>query len=153
VNISKIHDFIVHVVNAIKVPGHIPRIQDPELSLFKRTRLELIARDKCCWICGTTEGLEAHHSPIEWQLTNMIDWGIGANIRQDFPTFNWASFDTSNPYAFVDNMLFNGKLLCKIHHIGKNEGIHSLLHSFWIAQRYAKEGYQFSDIEIIHHQL
>lgn len=57
-----------------------------------------------------------------------------------------------DPYSFVDNMLVNGVLLCKVHHIGKDEGIHAMPHPLWIAQRYGQEGYKFSDVEIIHHQ-
>ncbi len=30
--------------------------------------------------------------------------------------------------------------------------MHTMPFPLWIAQKYAKEGYQFSDIEVIHHQ-
>ena len=82
----------------------------------------------------------------------MIDWAPGSQIRKDFPSFGWGSFDESNPYSFVDDMNVNGRLLCKAHHIGKDEGIHDLPEPVWLAQRYGKEGYKFSDIEIIHHE-
>ena len=49
-------------------------------------------------------------------------------------------------------MNVNGRLLCKTHHIGKDEGVHALPEPVWLAQRYGKEGYQFSAIEIIHHE-
>jgi predicted restriction endonuclease len=53
---------------------------------------------------------------------------------------------------FVDDMTVNGMLLCKAHHIGKDEGMHALPFPIWVAQKYGKEGYQFSAVEIIHHQ-
>jgi len=56
-----------------------------------------------------------------------------------------------NVYMFVDDMTVNGKLLCKKHHIGKDEGIHSMTYPLWLAQRYGKPGYKFSDVEVIHH--
>lgn len=52
---------------------------------------------------------------------------------------------------FVDDQTVNGVLLCKAHHTGKDEGIHTMPFPLWIAQKYAIEGYQFSDIEVIHY--
>jgi hypothetical protein len=82
----------------------------------------------------------------------MVDWSEGSQIRKDFPHFAWGSFDESNPYTFVDDMNCNGRLLCKAHHIGRDEGVHALPEPVWLAQRYGKEGYKFSEIEIIHHE-
>jgi hypothetical protein len=96
--------------------------------------------------------LEAHHFPIERSFAEMIDWTEGSQIRKDFPDFEWGSFDASNPYTFVDDMTQNGRLLCKVHHIGKDEGVHALPEPIWLAQRYGKDGYKFSDVEIIHHE-
>jgi hypothetical protein len=31
--------------------------------------------------------------------------------------------------------------------------VHALPEPVWLAQRYGKEGYQFSSIEIIHHEV
>lgn len=132
----------------IDVPEHADRVTTP---LFDHTRKQLIARDKVCWICGcATPPLEAHHFPIERSMAEMIDWSEGSQIRRDYPNFDWDNF--TSPYDFVDNMMFNGLLLCKVHHIGKDEGIHYLPHPLWIAQKYGKDGYQFSDVEIIHHE-
>ena len=110
-----------------------------------------------CWVCGTTEQLEAHHDPVERALTELVDWErfakdatagfYGPNAR----TFDWDHFDQADPYTFVDNMLHNGLLLCKEHHIEKDTGIHMLPYPVWIAQRTAKSGYKFSDAEVIKH--
>lgn len=125
--------------------------------------------------------IEAHHYPIERSFAEMIDWSPGSLIRREFPNFGWGSFDVgakwvdvpailadpndrhddgvparkgyvaADPYKFVDDMMTNGRLLCKAHHIGKDQGVHALPEPVWLAQRYGKEGYQFSEVEIIHH--
>lgn len=122
--------------------------------------------------------IEAHHYPIERCLTDMIDWSPDSDIRKDFPAFSWEAFSVGatwehveaaidpesgetvpaydiyrpvDPYQFVDNMLINGRLLCKYHHIGKDTGVHTLPEPIWLAQRYGREGYDFSKVEIIHH--
>lgn len=136
------------------IPGHAPRVTTP---LFHKSRLHLIERERGrCHVCNRTAGetghpLEAHHFPIERSFAEMIDWSPGSQIRRDFPSFGWGSFDEADPYTFVDDMNVNGLLLCKEHHIGKDAGIHALPHPVWVAQKYGKEGYQFSPTEIIHH--
>lgn len=151
------------------IPGHEPRTAT---ALFEHTRKQLIERD-CgrCYISGMTaeesgHPLEAHHHPIERSLANMIDWSLvrrdaeagelGATQaqRDAAKAFDWDAFMNAqpfDPYSFVDNMLVNGMLLAKQFHTGKDEGIHDMPHPLWIAQRYGKEGYKFSDVEIIHH--
>jgi hypothetical protein len=139
---------------SVNIPGHDPRTATP---LFRRSRLHLLAREGGrCWVCGCTaeqsgHPIEAHHYPIERCFAGMIDWSSGARIRKDFPHFAWGSFDESDPILFVDDMNVNGRLLCKAHHTGKDEGVHALPEPVWLAQRYGKEGYRFSDVEIIHH--
>ena len=138
----------------VYIPGHEER--GSATPLFVRTRKHLLERDKVCWICGCPASevgsLQAHHWPIERSFAEMVDWSEGSQIRKDFPSFGWGSFDESNPYTFVDDMNVNGRLLCKAHHIGKDEGVHTLPEPVWLAQRYGKEGYKFSDIEVIHHE-
>ena len=87
----------------------------------------------------------------------MIDWerfkldpraGVwGEAIR----AFDWGTL--TDWTHFVDDMTINGMLLCKVHHIGKDEGMLALLFPSWIAQKYGKEGYQFSAAEVIHHAV
>lgn len=137
----------------VNIPGHDPRNTTP---LFTHSRKELLKTVCRCFICNRTEEesgapLEAHHYPIERSFATMIDWSEGAQIRKDFPDFDWSNFDPANPYTFVDDMRVNGLILCKKHHIGKDEGIHDLPHPIWIAQRYGQDGYKFSSVEIIHH--
>ncbi|RQR50418.1 hypothetical protein DIE18_34940 [Burkholderia sp. Bp9125] len=122
---------------AVNIPEHAER---KTTALFERTHKELIAREGGrCFICNATaeesgHPLEAHHHPIERSLAELIDWDGFTDWTQ-----------------FVDDMTVNGMLLCKAHHIGKDEGLHAMPFPLWIAQKYAKEGYQFSDVEIIRH--
>lgn len=164
-SVNDVHEEKLTLAVDINIPGHDPRTTTP---LFSHSRKELLQRDGAqCWICGRTADqagpLEAHHYPIERSLAAMIDWrlvaldaragelGATQAQRDAAKAFDWNGIE-SNPYRFVDDMRVNGLLLCKTHHIGKDEGIHAMPHPLWIAQRYGQEGYKFSDVEIIHHQ-
>ena len=153
--VAEIHEEKDTLIVDVNIPGHDPRTATP---LFKRSRKHLLERDGGrCWICNRTaeelsHPLEAHHYPIERSFAEMVDWSEGSQIRKDFPNFGWGSFDEADPYTFVDDMNVNGRLLCKDHHIGKDMGVHELPEPVWLAQRYGKEGYKFSDVEIIHRE-
>lgn len=155
-DVTKTHDERETLTVDVLLPGHAPRVTTP---LFTRTRHELVnAPGAACFICGqphsSADPLEAHHHPIERSFAEMIDFGPGSPLRAQFPAFDWAAFDAAggDPYQFVDDMRVNGLLLCKRHHIGKDEGIHALPFPVWIAQRFGREGYKFSDVEILHHE-
>jgi len=156
------------------VPGH--EVRGAATALFKRTRLQLIARERGrCWISGAVTELEAHHHPVERCFAERWDWprfsndcklGLWGPYAQ---AFDWTKFfegaaivpasgDQSSytrvvdPYLFVDNMLVNGLVLSKKFHTGPDEGIHNLAGPMHLAQKYLVEGYKFSDIEVIHHE-
>lgn len=146
----------------VLVPGHAPRVTT---ELFRRTKQKLIAltsilqfklfREKGrCYICGRTaeeagEPLEAHHFGVERSfIDSPLRWDV---IRKDYPNFDWDSFDQTHPEGFVDDMLAQGVLLCKMHHTGKDTGIHTLPYPLWILQRYLPEGTKFTPDEVIHH--
>jgi hypothetical protein len=154
--VSEIHEEKNTFQVDVNIPGHDPRVSTP---LFIKSRLHLLERDGGrCWICNATASesghpLEAHHYPIERSFAEMVDWSAGSQIRKDFPNFGWGSFDEANPYSFVDDMNVNGRLLCKPHHTGKDEGVHCLPEPAYLAQRYGKDGYDFSTIEVIHHSV
>lgn len=153
-DVTKTHEERETLEVDVLIPGHDPRTTT---ALFRHTREKLIEREGGrCWACGCTaeesgQPLEAHHHPIERSFAEMIDWGPDAPVRKVFPDFAWDRFDPKDPYTFVDDMTVNGLLLCKAHHTGKDEGIHALPYPVWLAQRYGREGYEFSKVEIIHH--
>lgn len=152
-DVTEIHEEKNTLQVDVNIPGHDPRVTT---ALFTSSRKELLKISCRCFICNDTEEqsgapLEAHHYPVERSFAEMIDWSEGSAIRKAFPSFDWGNFDPSDPYKFVDDMRVNGLILCKKHHTGKDEGVHFLPHPVWLAQKFGKDGYQFSSIEIIHH--
>ena len=160
--INQTHEFKDTNKVDVFIPAHPPRITT---NLFRRTKQKLMAvasifqwnlfREKGrCWICGQTEAelgspLEAHHLVIERSfIDSPLRWD---QLRKDFPKFDWKSFDETKPEGFVDDMIAQGLLLCKLHHTGEGTGIHSLPFPLWVLQRYLPNGVQFSPTEVIHH--
>lgn len=138
----------------VLAPAHAARTAT---ALFEKTRLERIEQDHGrCWICNRTaeesgHPLEAHHSGIERSFAEGdMDWEL---VKQDFPNFDWNSFDPAKPYDFVDDMMAQGLILCKEHHTGEGTGIHFMPYSLWVMQRYLKAGYQYTPGEVIIHEL
>lgn len=162
-SVNKTHDLKDTLSVEVETPGHEKR--GAASALFVRTKKLLKKlgsflgfRPKFspgrCFICNATEEelgqpLEAHHFGIEWSFAQaQINWDL---VKLDFPDFDWVHFDPADPMTFVDDMQAQGVLLCKKHHTGKDEGIHNLPFTLWIMQRYLKDGYKFSDLEMIHH--
>lgn len=144
----------------VEIPEHADR--GSATPLFLRTKKILVERvGGRCYVCNGTEAevgpLQAHHYPLERSLAMAWDWQrFIADCQAGkwgvyCQAFHWAGFDpVSDPYKFVDDMSVNGLLLCEHHHIGKDEGIHTLPHPLWIWQKYAPDGYRMSDVEIAH---
>lgn len=152
-SVTETHEQKGTMIVDVYVPGHAPR---ETTALFTRTRKKLLESVSRCFICNRTAQesggpLEAHHHPIERSFAEMMDWGVDSAIRRDYPDFDWVNFNESDPYKFVDDMTINGMILCKLHHTGKDAGIHELPYPLWIAQKYGKEGYQFSPTQILHY--
>lgn len=159
--VTQIHEEKETLVVDVNIPGHEARTTT---ALFTHSKKLLIEREGGhCFICGRTaetsgHPLEAHHHPVERSLSNMIDWDLfraeceAGMWGEHAQGFDWSKFDPAAPYTFVDDMTVNGLLLCKAHHTGKDEGIHDMPYPLWIAQKYGQEGYQFSSVEVIHHE-
>ncbi len=143
----------------VNIPDHAPRTTT---ELFEKTRQVLIERvGGRCFICNKTEEelgepLQAHHYPVERSLATAWDWEkFAADCKAGkwgiyAQAFHWEGKPlTEDPYRFVDDMTVNGLLLCKQHHIGKDEGIHYLPHPLWVWQKYAPAGYKISGEEVI----
>lgn len=160
-SVTETHEERETLAVEVNIPGHEERTTT---ALFRHSKQKLIDRvGGRCYVCGRTgeesgHPLEAHHHPIERSLANMIDWdrfrldcvaGMWGEYAQ---SFDWSKFHDTDPYTFVDDMTVNGLLICKDHHTHKDEGIHMLPFPLWVAQKYGKEGYKFSDVEIIHHE-
>lgn len=145
----------------VNIPAHDPRVTT---SIFRRTRLQALEdAGGRCWVCGQTaeetgHPLEAHHFPVERCMAELVDWelfmrqAVAGDYGPRVQSFDWKTFDAEHWEVFVDDMRHNGLVLCKAHHIGKDEGIHMLPHPIWLAQRFAKDGYSFNSVEVIHHE-
>jgi hypothetical protein len=132
-DVTQIHEEKETLTVDVNIPGHEPR---KTTALFERTRKALIARaGGRCFICNATaeesgHPLEAHHHPIERSFAEMIDWDrfkfdAQAGVwGEAIKAFDWDHF--TDWTQFVDDMTVNGMLLCKAHHIGKDEGMHAL---------------------------
>lgn len=152
-SVTQAHELKETLTVDVITPGHAPR---ETTSLFTRTKRALMARQNPprCWICQRTAEesgypLEAHHLGVERSFAEgAIDW---ERVKEDYPHFDWATFDPADPYAFVDNMDAQGLLLCKTHHTGKGTGIHTLPWPLFVLQRYLKDGAQFTPTQTIHH--
>lgn len=159
--VENIHEEKQTLAVDVLLPGHDPRT---ETSLFRHTKAQLLEREgHRCWICGRTpeqtgSPAQVHHRPIERSLATGIDFKL---VQRDCETgmygpdaqaFDWkAFFSHGDVYAFVDNALCNGRVLCRDHHIAKGTGIHTLPEPLHLAQRYMKAGYQFTPDEVICH--
>jgi hypothetical protein len=159
--VTETHEEKLTLAVDVEIPGHAPR--GSATPLFIRTKKILVERvGGRCFICNGTEAeigapLKAHHFPVERSLATAWDWPkFIADCRAGkwgvyAQAFHWEGFDpVSDPYKFVDDMRVNGLLLCAKHHRGADEGIHGLPHPLWIWQKYAPEGYEMSNVEIIH---
>ncbi|APR37880.1 hypothetical protein [Paraburkholderia sp. SOS3] len=162
-SVQQVHEQKETIEVDVLLPGHDPRTTT---SLFRRSRAQLLERDGArCFISNKTAEelgapLEAHHHPIERCYAEIIDWPkFAADCKRGLwgphaAAFDWLSFLAAkpfDPYRFVDDMTVNGVLLGKQFHTAKDAGIHMLPYPIWIAQKYAREGYQFSPTEVIHH--
>ena len=146
-------------------PDHAQRVTTP---IFTKTRDEVLAKESLCWLCGQPAEvcgpLELHHCNVERMFAEIIDYdllaaaakagelGCTPDQRDLNKNYDWSTFLTrlaADPmvcYEYVDNMHLNGQPLCKPHHTGKDEGIHEMDYPRWLAQRYIKAGYKYSDV-------
>jgi len=160
-SVTDTHEEKLTLAVDIEIPGHEART---ETALFRHTKAQLLEREEHrCWICGRTpeetgSPAQVHHRPVERSLAMGIDFKL---VERDCKTgmygpdaqaFDWGAFYANGDvYAFVDNALVNGRVLCRDHHIAKGTGIHNLPEPLHLAQRYMKAGYQFTPTEVICH--
>ena len=117
-------------------PEHEPREDDPHYHVFNETRRRLKRLGALkCWIdnADCRGSIELHHSVVEFSLANIVDVD---HFRALYPEFHIESDD-----AFLDWINSEGNCLplCSWHHRGVC-GIHSILYSGWVVQRFMKEG-------------
>jgi hypothetical protein len=127
----------------VHYPPHEVRHNTP---IYNKTHRQM--KGMPCFICGKTEKVETHHFYCEKALQNAYDWEAfgeyahGArNVQTGDPfDFNWVEV-ALNPDIFVDSPQ-NMVALCKEHHTSGNRGIHHVPFPEWIAQKFAKAGFE-----------
>ena len=117
-------------------PEHEAREHDPHYRVFDETRRRLKRLGALrCWIdnADCRGNIELHHSLVEFSLANIVDVD---HFRVLYPEFHVESDE-----AFLDwiNAEANLLPLCAFHHRGVC-GIHSILYSGWVVQRFMKAG-------------
>ena len=144
----------------VNLPEHAAR---STTALFARSRHEVLATGAVCFTCQLGEAetghpLELHHYPIErcFAESGLVDWDVfrAQALAGDYgpaaQSFDWSRFDPESWELFVDDMRHNGRVLCKPHHIGADEGVHMVPEPIWLAQRFVRDGVQFNHLEVIH---
>ena len=118
------------------IPDHAePRTASPT---YVKARHHIInVLDTPCWVCGSKEQRETHHTHIEHCFAEAVDW---AKVAADFPNFDWQSFDPSHPETWLDSEQ-NLRVYCKLHHTGPR-GVHTNPYPDFVVQRYLRDGFQ-----------
>ncbi len=133
-------------------PPHPPRKDTPE---YRATHKHLVdVLDTPCEVCGVRNStladptknpfkataVETHHYPIQREYYDACDW---QRVAIDFGKY---VVDQDSFKKFVDSP-FNMKVLCSDCHRSPKRGIHHLLTSDWIIERYLLPGYTLIDLK------
>ena len=143
---GKVRNMSAHYV--VHYPAHGERKAS---SVYTKTHRGM--KDTACFICGKSrkEGVsvESHHFYVEKVFEGVIDWekfGAFASKSVNMQTgmamggFDWLEV-AKNPELFVDSSA-NMIGLCQEHHRSGGKGIHHVPFPDWIAQKFAKEGFE-----------
>lgn len=133
--VTDAHSVTQHLTIQYTYPAHEPRRSDPHYKAFNaaRRRLERLGALKC-WIGNgdcSHEPIELHHSTVEFSLANIVDVQHFAALYPEFRVESDEDF-----LAAIESEA--GMLpLCLRRHRG-DIGIHSILYSPWLVQRFKK---------------
>lgn len=130
---TEAHDQIISNRYKIFYPEHEPREKDPHYKLFKKARKRIINAGVGCWICGSTENRELHHSLVEFASANGVDY---KKLSKDFPQYHLKSEEDFLNWVESESNL---QVLCSYHHRSPYAGIHHVDYPNWILQKYWKD--------------
>lgn len=111
-------------------PDHQPRETDPHYHLFNAAKKRILAAGVGCWICGTRENLELHHSECEYAAATGVDVERFTELFPDYHVTDEESF-----LCYVESE-GNLQVLCALHHRSPYAGIHHCPFPNWKLQRY-----------------
>ena len=129
----------IHLTILETYPDHEPREDSPYKKFFDATRRKMKKEGKLkCYICGVDDAdegvtVELHHYIVEESLINGVDL---KKFIAAYPDSEVTDMDTFQQWVESEqNML----PLCVYHH-RQAGGIHNLIYSSWISQKYWKDG-------------
>lgn len=161
VDVTQNHTVEETIHEDILTPGHAPRTESREYALIHRQLVKVL--DLPCIVCGVRNStlndplhnvfasnmLQTHHRFIEWSLMNAIDVDkfnarVLPHLRLEHPdeTLYHQPFDKQTLCEWVDHHPHNLWVICDVHHIGRNSGIHYLAAPIWTVQDLLLPEYQ-----------
>lgn len=119
------------------VPEHEQRKASAE---FERNRKRIIEDGHAkCWVCGCTDGLEAHHHGAEWCEADNVDFDLLKEYLEEHDIYGYGRLLKSQPITSVDDIR-NLMMLCKKHHTAALTGIHETPYPIFLTQKLCKKG-------------
>ncbi len=134
-------------------PGHAPRKETKE---YRAVRYKLVYdMDLPCLVCGVKQStlknkkenrfgakmMQTHHRMIEYAFAEGVDIDkFNKTIVPTLASHHPKDLQYKKPFThekmlkWVDHSPHNLWVLCDVHHIGKNTGIHELTYPIWSAQ-------------------
>ena len=131
--VTPAHVQIDHEAVAFYYPEHLPREEDPHYHLFNQARKRVLAAGTGCWICGTKENLELHHSEVEFAAATGVDIERFAEL---FPEYHITCEEEFLAYVESEGNLL---VLCAKCHRGPFNGIHHVVYPNWKLQRFWRQ--------------
>jgi len=153
-----IHEIKKKMVEDYYVPGHEPRTAS---NVFHASHDQLIKDgDSPCFICGVKKStlddltqnlhgskqMELHHWIIEWSLANATDFDKLKIAHPDFTDWDKVQANDPSTYKYFVDSVYNGMVLCDVHHRATYRGIHAIEYSVWIAQKFIKSDFKFINV-------
>jgi hypothetical protein len=155
------HNVIEDIHENILTPGHQKRV---ETAAYAKEHKHLVRElDLPCIVCGVrnstlkdpaanrfkAKGLQTHHRYVEWSLMNAVDLDKFNSRLLPFlhathpeeELYN-QPFDRQTLNDWVDHHPHNLWVICDVHHVGRNTGIHYLAMPIWGVQDLLEDRYQ-----------
>ena len=136
------HTITRHLIETINDPSHVKRQDTPEFRAAKK-RLKQDGHYHC-YICGTTQHLEAHHYGMEKMLESVTDFEALQAFLLEWDVYGYSHLLRNKPLTSLDD-LRNILILCREHHCssdrdGAANGVHNISFPAWISQKLVKRG-------------
>lgn len=121
-----------------------PRKEQGETPVFRHTKKHWHSIGAKCSVNNKDckGNVEIHHYFIEWADSEAVDWD---KAKEQYPAFDWPSFDSSKPELFIDS-IFNTIPLCELHHRGPAPyGIHHTPGPIWNVQKVMQNDFKYTN--------